>query len=98
MTLEFEEVAISWRGPAPFVFVPVPADLSAEIRAISAFVTYGWGVIPVKAQIGGTEYATSLFPKNGIYLVPVKTIVQKAENVKVGDLVQVRLAVISASR
>jgi hypothetical protein len=90
---DFAEEAIWWRGPAPFVFVPVPADLSAEIKAISARVTYGWGVIPVKATIGGTEYTTSLFPKNGLYLVPVKVKVQKAEGVKVGDLVNVHLEV-----
>lgn len=26
MILEFEGEAISWRGPAPFVFVPVPPE------------------------------------------------------------------------
>jgi len=91
MVLEFEAEAIWWRGPAPFVFVPVPADLSAEIKSISKEVTYGWGVIPVLATIGGTDYKTSLFPKNGAYLVPVKVVVQRAEGVQVGDLVRVRL-------
>ncbi|RYG36033.1 DUF1905 domain-containing protein [bacterium] len=91
MDMEFEGEAISWRGPAPFVFVPVPPDLSAEIKAMSSRLTYGWGVIPVLAQIGATEYRTSLFPKDGRYLVPVKVVVQKAEGVKVGDLVKVRL-------
>ncbi len=89
--MEFEGEAIGWRGPSPFVFVPVPPDLSAEIKAVSAHLTYGWGVIPVAARIGGTEYATSLFPKNGLYLVPVKALVQKAESVNVGDVVNVRL-------
>ena len=91
MILKFEAEAIEWRGPAPFVFVPVPPDLSADIKEVSSRVTYGWGVIPAKARIGETEYATSLFPKNGGYLVPVKVAVQRAEGVKVGDLVQVRL-------
>ena len=91
MVIEFQEEAIWWKGPAPFVFVPVPAELSAEIKAVSSRITYGWGVIPVKATIGDTEYTTSLFPKNGLYLVPVKTKVQKAENVHVGDRVPVRL-------
>jgi hypothetical protein len=98
MILEFGGEAIEWRGPAPFVFVPVPEDLSAEIKAISNRVTYGWGVIPVIAQIGETEYKTSLFPRKGVYLVPVKVVVQKAEDVKVGDQVQVRLEVVSGSR
>ncbi|MCE9559941.1 MAG: DUF1905 domain-containing protein [Armatimonadetes bacterium] len=91
MVLEFCGEAISWRGPAPFVFVPVPPDLSAEIKALSSRLTYGWGCIPVVATIGETETKTSLFPRNGIYLVPVKFVVQKAEKVAVGDLVGVRL-------
>lgn len=93
MTLEFSGEAIWWRGPAPFVFVPVPTELSAEIKSISTQVTYGWGVIPVNVRIGETEYSTSLFPKNGIYLVPVKVAVQRAENVNVGDMVTVSLEV-----
>jgi len=94
MILEFGGEAVSWRGPAPFVFVPIPPDLSAEIRAIAARVTYGWGVIPVVGQIGGTEFTTSLFPRDGVYLVPIKVAVQRAENVQVGDFVNVRLEVV----
>jgi hypothetical protein len=95
MVLEFGGEAISWRGPAPFVFVPVPPALSAEIKAISRHVTYGWGVIPVTVQIGETSYTTSLFPKDSLYLVPIKAVVQKAEDIKVGDEVSVRLEVVS---
>jgi hypothetical protein len=98
MTLEFNGEAIEWRGPAPFVFVPIPAAQSAEIKAIANQVTYGWGVIPVIARIGGTEYSTSLFPKDGLYLLPVKVVVQRAEGVKVGDHVAVCLEVISGSK
>jgi len=41
-----------WRGPAPFHFVTVPDDGSAALHAISADVSYGWGMIPVTARIG----------------------------------------------
>ncbi len=41
MILEFEGEAIEWRGPAPFVFLPVPPDISAEIKDLSALLTYG---------------------------------------------------------
>lgn len=91
MTIEFTGEAIRWRGPAPFVFVPVPPDISAELREISGLVTYGWGVLPVKAQVGETEFTTSLFPRQGVYLVPVKVAVQRAEGVEVGDRVTVRI-------
>ena len=91
MILEFEGEAIWWRGPAPFVFIPVPADLSLEIKAVSSLITYGWGVIPATVQIGDTKFETSLFPRNGLYLVPVKLVVQKSEKVSVGDVLSVRL-------
>ncbi|HLO98446.1 MAG TPA: DUF1905 domain-containing protein, partial [Fimbriimonas sp.] len=71
----FEGVAIEWRGPAPFVFVPVPTDISVDIKEMSSKLTYGWGVIPATVTIGSTTYTTSLFPKNGAYLVPIKVVV-----------------------
>ena len=94
MTIEFSGEAIEWRGPAPFVFVPVPRDLSADIKSVAKMASYGWGVIPVLARIGGTDFKTSLFPRGEVYLVPVKLIVQRAEGVKVGDLVSISLEVL----
>lgn len=93
MTLSFEGEIIYWRGPAPFWYVPVPEDHSQEIKAISQFVTYGWGVIPVEVRIGGTTWKTSLFPKEGRYLVPVKVMVQRAESLKLGDTVSIQLKI-----
>ena len=58
---------------------------------MSSEVTYGWGVIPVLVTIGDTEWETSLFPKDGRYLVPVKDMVRKAELLDLGDTVTVRL-------
>ena len=94
VTIEFSGEAIEWRGPAPFVFVPVPRDLSADIKSVAKMASYGWGVIPVLARIGGTDFKTSLFPRGEVYLVPVKLIVQRAEGVKVGDLVSISLEVL----
>lgn len=93
MIIEFESTIIYWRGPAPFLFAAVPEEPSRAIKAISTIVTYGWGVIPVQAQIGETVWKTSLFPKDGRYLVPIKMSVQKAEDLEVGDSVAVKLVV-----
>jgi hypothetical protein len=82
-----------WRGPAPWHFITVPEEECGELAAAAAFVSYGWGVIPVAAQIGGTGWKTSLFPKDGRYLVPVKAQVRKAEGLDLGDVVTVRLTV-----
>lgn len=80
----------SWRGPAPYHFVEVPDQQSADIEAVAASVSYGWGVIPVDARVGGTSFTTSLFPKSGLYLVPLKDRVRKAEGIALGDVVTVR--------
>ena len=93
MLIEFQGEIIYWRGPAPFLFVAVPEEPSRDLKAISAMVTYGWGVIPVRVQIGKTEWKTSLFPKDGRYLVPIKMSVQKSENLDVGDSVVIKLEV-----
>ena len=93
MIIEFNSKIIFWKGPAPWFFVTVPAKQSRELKAISGLVTYGWGVIPVHVRIGKTEFQTSLFPKDGLYLVPIKVSVRKAENLEKGDKVTVRLEV-----
>jgi hypothetical protein len=82
-----------WKGPAPWHFITVPDEQCGELEATSASVTYGWGMIPVTAQIGETEWKTSLFPKDGRYIVPVKTWVRRAEELDLGDTVAVRLTV-----
>ncbi len=66
MNIEFTGKIIFWRGPSPFFFVSIPDEQSRDIKAISKIVTYGWGVIPVRARIGRTEFKTSLFTKDGI--------------------------------
>ena len=93
MDMEFSGTIIFWRGPAPFYFVTVPAEQSRDLKAISGLVTYGWGVIPVTVRVGSTEWKTSLFPKEGLYLVPIKASVRKAEDLDEGDSVTVRLEV-----
>ncbi|MFN8505243.1 DUF1905 domain-containing protein [Kouleothrix sp.] len=93
MNIEFSGAIWFWRGPAPWYFVSVPAQQCREIKAISQAVTYGWGMIPVRARIGGTEWQTSLFPKDGRYIVPINARVRKAEGLAEGDDVRVRLEV-----
>jgi Domain of unknown function (DUF1905) len=93
MNLEFSGDIWFWRGPSPFHFVTVPDEECGELAAASSLVTYGWGMIPVTARIGETGWKTSLFPKDGKYIVPLKNAVRDAEGLDVGDRVTVRLAV-----
>ena len=93
MILEFSGEIVHWRGPAPFHFVPVPDEESGAIESVASAVTYGWGCIPVRARIGTTEFTTSLFPKDGGYLLPLKDAVRKPASITVGDEVTVELTI-----
>ena len=93
MNLEFSGEIWFWKGPAPWYFVSVPDEESRAIEAASRLVSYGWGVIPVTAHIGSTRWKTSLFPKDGRYIVPVRADVRKAERLALGDIVTVRLGI-----
>ena len=90
---EFSGEIWFWKGPAPHHFVTVPDDESAQLELVSPLVSYGWGMIPVTVQIGRTVWTTSLFPKDGRYIVPLKAHVRRAESLDVGDTVTIRLIV-----
>lgn len=91
--ITFVGTVIEWRGPAPFLFVVVPEELVGELRFAARQASYGWGVVPVEAAINGAGFATSLFPRDGGYLLPVKVAVRKAAGVGLGDRVEARITV-----
>jgi hypothetical protein len=82
-----------WRGPAPYHFVTVPAGPSAEIAASAAELTYGWGMVPVTVELGRTRWTTSLWPKDGGYVLPIKAAVRRAERLDLDDVADVLLVV-----
>ncbi|HEY9234597.1 MULTISPECIES: DUF1905 domain-containing protein [Phenylobacterium] len=91
--LSFEAEVITWRGPAPFFFAPLPQAAAQEVRRVAKAVSYGWGVIPVAARIGETTFTTSLFPKPDTYFLPLKDAVRRQANVTAGDRIQVEMTV-----
>ena len=91
--LAFDGRVMEWRGPAPFYFVRVPDPQSADISEVAAMASYGWGVIPVEARIGDVTFSTSLFPKDGGYLLPLKVAVRRPLGLSDGDPVSVVMTV-----
>ena len=89
----FEAAIIEWRGPAPFLFAAVPDAHFGAIRYAAMTESYGWGVVPVVASIGDSEFATSLFPRDGGYLLPIKVAVQESARIGLGDRVAVIMRV-----
>ena len=92
MDIEFSGEVVEWRGPAPYHFVPLPLDAADLVDEVKAEVVY-WGVVPVRARIGTTDFTTSMFPREDTWFLPVKDAVRRAEQVALGDVVAVRLHV-----
>lgn len=92
-SVDFTAELIEWRGPAPFYFAPLTADAVRQVRETAALASYGWGVVPVVATIGSTEFTTSLFPRQGGYLLPIKDAVRRAEGIRLGDSISAELVI-----
>jgi hypothetical protein len=87
----FRGEVIEWRGPAPFHFVAVPDALYGKVREAARLASYGWGCVPVSATVEGHDFTTSLIPRDGTYLVPLKKAVRATTGVGLGDAVAIRL-------
>lgn len=93
LQFRFEADVIHWRGPSPFFFAPIPQAHAEALRRVSKAVTYGWGMIPVEARIGGVAFATALYPKDETYLLPIKAAVRRRAGITAGDPIAVDLTV-----
>jgi hypothetical protein len=91
--LTFRAVLVEWRGPSPYFWLTLPAAAADEVRTDAADASYGWGAVPVTVRIGGTEWETSLLPRDGGYALPVKKRVRVQEDLCEGDPVTVELSV-----
>ena len=98
LRFSFQAEVIYWRGPSPFFFVAVPPPHDAELRHVARAVTYGWGMIPVEAEIGETAFTTALFPKDETYLLPLKVAVRRKANITAGDPITVEMTVQAPQR
>ncbi len=94
MDFEFDGPVVEWRGPAPFYFVRIPEEESADIKFAAKGIEY-WGQVPVQVRINGADFFTALFPKDGVYLIPLKVAARKAAgiDVEVDQLLSVGLNV-----
>lgn len=90
-SFSFTGEIIYWRGPSPFHFVEVPTKQSKAIKELSSQISYGWGVLPVTLVINNLSWSTSLFPKNGQYLVPIKAEIRKKCGLELGDQIKLNL-------
>ena len=89
----FDAELWEYTGQGAWVFLTVPADLTADIAAIPRAPRPGFGSIRVSVTLGGSTWLTSIFPdsKSGTFMLPVKKAVRAREGVEPGDLVAVAL-------
>jgi hypothetical protein len=93
---ELAGVVIEWRGPAPFFFVRLPDEQVGEVSYAARLASYGWGCVPVEARIGAVDFTTSLFPRHGGYLLPLKAAVRARTGLAVGDVATIGLRIVGA--
>ncbi|GAA3207320.1 DUF1905 domain-containing protein [Microbacterium terregens] len=96
MIIEFDGEVFRWdaRADAAWFFVAIPPELSAEIREIPRPYR-GFGSVRVRARVGTSQWATSIFPSDGgAYVVPLKRAVRDAESLVEGGPVTVRLEIL----
>ena len=86
-----------WKSPGfgGWHFVTVPHRQSAEITKLFGDQKRGWGSLPVKVKVGKTTWLTSVFPdkKIGAYLMGIKAVVRKKENIRVRDEIALTLEI-----
>jgi hypothetical protein len=73
--------------------VSIPAEHADLVNDLAPGVTYGWGMVPVEVRLGRTSWRTSLFPKDGGYVLPLRDSVRSREQVELGDLISIRLTI-----
>ena len=93
LDIAFTASIIEWRGPAPFHFAPIPSEKTDGVRWAARLASYGWGCVPVEAEIRGVAFATSLFPRDGGYLLPLKTAVRRDIGIGPDDRIAVRMRI-----
>ena len=93
LDIVFEAAVIEWRGPAPFYFVAILPEHLGEVSYAAREASYGWGCVPVAAIIAGASFDTSLFPKDGGILLPLKAAVRAQAGIAPGDSICVSMRV-----
>jgi len=76
-------------------FVTLPKDISKDIKSFTRHHRNGFGSVRVKVICGETEWLTSIFPskEQNAYLLPVKKSVRMAENLTLGNSLEIHLHV-----
>jgi len=92
-SVEFSAELFTWKGEGSWHFVRLPLEAAEDLRDLVTGPPRGFGSIRVSVRLGGSTWATSVFPdkESGAFVLPVKKPVRVAEGIEDGDLVDVAL-------
>lgn len=92
--VEFTTELFTWKGEGSWHFVRLPVGAAEDLRDLITTPPRGFGSIRVSVQLGGSTWATSVFPDkaSGSFVLPVKKPVRAAEGIEDGDVVRVTLS------
>ena len=104
MTEQITHTGKLWRwtsdkAPGAWHFVTIDGEAGEALSATALMRRLeksigGFGSLKVRARIGESSFATSLFPSKELgWLLPVKASVRKAEGIGEGDFIEVVLEV-----
>ncbi len=84
-----------YRGKGGWTFITLPKTLSQKIRKSHSLGEREWGRMPALAGIGKSTWNTAIWfdTKVGAYLLPVKGVIRRKENLPVGKLTTVKLEI-----
>lgn len=96
--VRYEFTAELWRWaarPDEWVFVRLPAEMSAEIADVPR-VRAGFGAVKVAVTLGRSRWRTSIFPEaaDGPYVLPLKRAVRDAERLDIGDTARIGIELV----
>ena len=93
MEMTFTAELWEWQGQGAWCFVSLPKQYYDEIKAINSTPHRGFGSVKIEAIVGKTVWKTSIFPdtKSGIFLLPIKKTIRKAESLNIGSVVYIKV-------
>ncbi|KAA1268703.1 DUF1905 domain-containing protein [Leptospira interrogans] len=95
ITIQFQARVWIYPGKGGWHFLTLPIKTSKEVRTILDKMPRSWGMVSVIAQIGVTNWNTSIFPeKNSIkYVLPLKADIRKKEKITVNQKIRVSITI-----
>lgn len=89
---------VLWPGAqGAWHFANIDKKQSEDIRKKYAGPRRGFGAIRVGVRVGKTAWETSIFPdsRSGVYILPLKAKVRRAEGIQAGDTIALALTILA---